>query len=421
MRNLGNSENKNKQRFEAAAYIRLSREDGDREESDSIGNQKKLLADFIDGQEDLRLYDFYVDDGFSGTSFDRPAFRRMLEDLEHGTVNCVVVKDLSRFGRDYIDTGRYLERYFPELEVRFISVSDGIDSLKHSYDMLLPIKNVFNEQYARDISGKIHATLSAKQKAGEFIGAFPSYGYRKSPSDKNRLVIDEYAAGIVRRIFSLYLQGCGKQRIAALLNEEGILCPAEYKKAVGMNYRNPNRLPGMAHWSYSTVNSILHREMYAGLQESTRDSSAEVARADAAPGRFRYAPASIIKISNNKQHNFIIVDKGAEDGITPQSGIITEKGVIGIISAVSRHYSYAISFRNTGMTVSARIGRTGPVGSLTWDGKSTCGALLNEIPHHIGIEKGDTVYTRGLYGRPMVYKPSKKAILIGFLKINFLF
>ena len=138
-----------------------------------------------------------------------------------------------------------------------------------------------------------------------------------------------------------------------------------------------------------------YREMYAGLQEGTRDSSAEVARADAAPGRFRYAPASIIKISNNKQHNFIIVDKGAEDGITPQSGIITEKGVIGIISAVSRHYSYAISFRNTGMTVSARIGRTGPVGSLTWDGKSTCGALLNEIPHHIGIEKGDTVYTSG--------------------------
>lgn len=264
MRNLGNSENKNKQQFEAAAYIRLSREDGDREESDSIGNQKKLLADFIDGQEDLRLYDFYVDDGFSGTSFDRPAFRRMLEDLEHGAVNCVVVKDLSRFGRDYIDTGRYLERYFPELGVRFISVSDGIDSLKHSYDMLLPIKNVFNEQYARDISGKIHATLSAKQKAGEFIGAFPSYGYRKSPSDKNRLVIDEYAAGVVRRIFSLYLQGYGKQRIAALLNEEGILCPAEYKKAVGLNYRNPNRLPGMAHWSYSTVNSILHREMYAG-------------------------------------------------------------------------------------------------------------------------------------------------------------
>ena len=112
-------------------------------------------------------------------------------------------------------------------------------------------------------------------------------------------------------------------------------------------------------------------------------------------GGFRYILADAVKISNNKQHNFIIVDKGAEDGITPQSGIITEKGVIGIISAVSRHYSYAISFRNTGMTVSARIGRTGPVGSLTWDGKSTCGALLNEIPHHIGIEKGDTVYTSG--------------------------
>lgn len=253
-----------KQNFSVAAYIRLSREDGDREESDSVGNQKKLLSDFIGRQGDLLLYDFYVDDGFTGTSFDRPAFRRMLGDIEQGAVNCVAVKDLSRFGRDYIDTGRYLERCFPELGVRFISVCDGIDSQKQSYDMMLPIKNVFNEQYARDISGKIHATLTAKQKAGEFIGAFPSYGYRKSPSDKNRLVIDEYPAGIVRRIFSLYLQGYGKQRIASLLNEEGVLCPAEYKKAMGMHYRNPNRLSGMAHWTYSTVNSILHREIYTG-------------------------------------------------------------------------------------------------------------------------------------------------------------
>lgn len=250
--------------FYVAVYIRLSREDGDKEESDSVGNQKKLLTEYVAQREDFILHDLYVDDGYSGTNFDRPDFHRMLEDMKAGKVNCVVVKDLSRFGRDYIETGRYLERYFPELGVRFISVTDGIDSRKQAYDMLLPIKNIFNEQYARDISKKIQATVKSKQRAGEFIGAFASYGYRKSPANKNKLIVDEYAAGVVRRIFSLYIQGYGKQRIAKLLNAEGILCPSEYKRVNGENYRNSNCLGSTTYWSYSTVNSILHREMYVG-------------------------------------------------------------------------------------------------------------------------------------------------------------
>ena len=250
--------------FNVAIYIRLSREDGDKEESDSVGNQRKLLAEYIAKKEDFILYDVYVDDGYSGTNFNRPSFQRMIADIEDGKVNCVVVKDLSRFGRDYIDTGRYLERYFPEMGVRFISVTDGIDSMKQAYDMLLPIKNIFNEQYARDISKKIRATVKSKQKAGEFIGAFTSYGYQKSPVDKNKLVIDDYAASVVRRIFSLYIQGYGKQKIAKLLNAEGVLCPAEYKKVNGENYKNCNRLESTTYWSYSTINSILHREMYVG-------------------------------------------------------------------------------------------------------------------------------------------------------------
>ena len=250
--------------FNVAIYIRLSREDGDKEESDSVGNQRKLLAEYIAKKEDFILYDVYVDDGYSGTNFNRPSFQRMIADIEDGKVNCVVVKDLSRFGRDYIDTGRYLERYVPERGVRFISVTDGIDSMKQAYDMLLPIKNIFNEQYARDISKKIQATVKSKQKAGEFIGAFTSYGYKKSPVDKNKLVIDDYAADVVRRIFSLYIQGYGKQKIAKLLNAEGVLCPAEYKKVNGENYKNCNRLESTTYWSYSTINSILHREMYVG-------------------------------------------------------------------------------------------------------------------------------------------------------------
>ena len=250
--------------FNVAIYIRLSREDGDKEESDSVGNQRKLLTEYVAKKEDFILYDIYVDDGYSGTNFNRPSFQKMIADIEDGKVNCVVVKDLSRFGRDYIDTGGYLERYFPELGVRFISVTDSIDSMKQAYDMLLPIKNIFNEQSARDISKKIQATVKSKQKAGEFIGAFTSYGYKKSPVDKNKLVIDDYAADVVRRIFSLYIQGYGKQRIAKLLNSEGILCPAEYKKVNGENYKNCNRLESTTYWSYSTINSILHREMYVG-------------------------------------------------------------------------------------------------------------------------------------------------------------
>lgn len=250
--------------FNVAVYIRLSREDGDKEESDSVGNQRKLLTEYISKKDEFLLYDVYVDDGYTGTNFNRPDFQRMIADIEAGKVNCVVVKDLSRFGRDYIDTGRYLERYFPELGVRFISVTDGIDSIKQAYDMLLPIKNIFNEQYARDISNKIQATVKSKQKAGEFIGAFTSYGYKKSPVNKNKLVVDEYASEVVKRVFSLYIQGMGKQSIAKLLNADGILCPSEYKKINGENYKNCNRLEATSYWTYSTINQMLRNELYIG-------------------------------------------------------------------------------------------------------------------------------------------------------------
>lgn len=250
--------------FQTAVYIRLSKEDGDKEESDSVGNQRRLLTEYVAKKEDLILYDTYIDDGFSGTNFRRPSFQRMIEDIESGKVNCVIVKDLSRFGRDYIETGRYLERVFPDLGVRFISISDGIDSLKQVYDMLLPIKNIFNEQYARDISKKVQTAVKTKQKAGEFIGSFTSYGYKKSPTDKNKLIIDEYAANVVRRIFTMYIQGYGKQRIAMILNSEDVLCPSEYKKLNGLNYSNSNKLDSTTYWSYSTINSILKKEIYIG-------------------------------------------------------------------------------------------------------------------------------------------------------------
>lgn len=188
----------------------------------------------------------------------------MISDIEEKKINCVIVKDLSRLGRDYIDTGRYLERFFPEHDVRFISIMDNIDSELRTYDMLVPIKNIFNEQYARDISGKVHASIETKQRAGEFIGAFASYGYKKSPADKNKLLIDAYAAEVVRKVFRMYIGGYGKIRIAGLLNEQGVPCPSEYKKINGENYKNGNRLDSTSYWTYSTIDRMLRNQMYIG-------------------------------------------------------------------------------------------------------------------------------------------------------------
>lgn len=250
--------------FSCAAYVRLSREDGDKNESDSVGNQKKMIEHYIAHHDNFVLYDHYIDDGFTGTNFNRPSFLKMLEDIEQGRINCVIVKDLSRFGRDYIETGKYLERYFPAREVRFIALSDNIDSMKQTYDMLLPIKNIFNEQYARDISKKVNTAMHTKQVAGDFIGAFAKYGYQKSPENKNRLIIDAYAADVVRRIFDMYISGMGQRRIAAKLNEENILCPSEYKRQNGYKYTNGKKLSSTTYWTYSTIRRIIADEMYIG-------------------------------------------------------------------------------------------------------------------------------------------------------------
>ena len=196
-----------------ALYCRLSREDGDRMESDSIGNQRKLLESYIESHPELVTAECYADDGYTGTNFQRPAFQRMLRDIESGRIRCVLVKDLSRFGRDYIETGRYLERWLPEHGVRFIAVTDNIDSVRGAYDMMMPLKNLFNTQYARDISQKVKSSLHAKQQRGEFIGAFASYGYCKDPQNHNHLVIDPPAAEVVRRIFTLFENGMGKKWI----------------------------------------------------------------------------------------------------------------------------------------------------------------------------------------------------------------
>lgn len=250
--------------YNAAIYIRLSREDGDKEESNSVTNQKSMIQKYVNEHADLSLFDFYIDDGYTGTNFDRPGFRKMLEDIDKGHVNCVIVKDLSRFGRDHLDTGIYLEKDFVDRDIRFIAINDNVDSLKSQNDMIVPIKNLFNQQYAEDISRKVKSTINSKQKDGQFIGAFTSYGYKKDLKDKHKLVVDEYAADIVKRIFIMYADGVGKIRIANILNDEGILCPSEYKKKCGLNYKNSNKMDCTNYWTYSTIHNILKNQMYRG-------------------------------------------------------------------------------------------------------------------------------------------------------------
>lgn len=236
---------KEQKHFYAAMYLRLSREDSDvgtitdsgklgekdgifRAESNSIGSQRELIRSFIRGQEDIELFDCYADDNYSGSNFNRPEFKRMMSDIEAGRVNCVIVKDLSRFGRDYIETGRYLERVFPALGVRFIALTDHYDSFAADAgerNIVLPVKNFINDSYCRDISIKVKSQLAVKRESGKCLAAFAVYGYQKSPQDKNKLLVDNYAAGIVRRIFAWKIEGMAVSAIAEKLNELYILSP----------------------------------------------------------------------------------------------------------------------------------------------------------------------------------------------------
>lgn len=216
--------NKNSsQIYQAAIYLRLSREDdavaeAEKLASNSISNQKALIMDFLKSHTEIQVHSVYADDGYSGVRFDRPNFQRMLEEIRKGTVNCVIVKDLSRFGRNYIEAGRYIEKIFPMLGVRFIAVTDHYDSITAESsvgtDMMIPFKNLINDAYCRDISIKIRSHLEMKRKKGEYIGAFAVYGYRKDEKNRNQLVIDEYAAGVVRDIFARKLCGFNQQEIA---------------------------------------------------------------------------------------------------------------------------------------------------------------------------------------------------------------
>ncbi len=248
--------------WRAGLYIRLSREDGDKIESDSVSSQRAMLEKFVADNEFLNLTDYYVDDGWSGTDFERPAFRKMMSDLTAKKINCVIVKDLSRFGRNYIEAGKYLETVFPLLKVRFIAVNDMIDSVSNPQSMntvIVPFKNILNDEYCRDISMKVRSALDIRRRQGKFIGSFAGYGYKKCETDHNKLVIDEEAAQVVRQIFSLFLSGNSIIGIARILNGRGVPNPSEYKRGKGLNCAK-----GSGFWVDSTVRRILTNELYIG-------------------------------------------------------------------------------------------------------------------------------------------------------------
>ena len=260
--------------YEAAVYLRLSKEDGDacddnrKEESNSITNQKRLIHDFLKDREDIRVFKEYVDDGYTGSDFLRPAFQSMIKDMEAGKVNLIIVKDLSRFGREYIEAGRYLQKVFPAAGVRFIAVTDHYDSLtadRTEKNIVIPVKNFVNDAYSADISVKIKSHLESKRENGEYTGAYVSYGFIKDSKDHNRLLIDPVAGQNVKMIFHWKMEGMSNSRIAEKLNALGIPAPADYKRSLGIRYKSGFQKNLYSKWSPASVGRILNNPLCKGM------------------------------------------------------------------------------------------------------------------------------------------------------------
>lgn len=253
---------------EAALYLRLSKEDMDKicrgDESASIQNQRLLLTDYA-LEHDFKIVGIYSDDDESGLFDTRPAFERMMQDARLGKFGVIIAKSQSRFSRNMEHIEKYLHHDLPNLGIRFIGVVDGTDTASQDNKKSRQINGLVNEWYCEDLSKNIRSAFRAKMKDGQFLGSSCPYGYVKDPKNHNHLVVDEYAAGVVRRIFHLYLQGYGKAKIGKILSEDGILIPSQYKRCVlGINYHNARELDTTRNWSYQTIHTILNNEVYLG-------------------------------------------------------------------------------------------------------------------------------------------------------------
>ena len=258
--------------YNVGMYLRLSKADDKDEEcdpSESIKNQREFIEKYV-LDNGWNIYDEYVDDGYTGTNFDRPDFQRLLNDIDNGFVNLVIVKDLSRFGRNYVRTGMYIDEFFPLHNVRFIAINDGIDTFKknNSNNELSGFKGIMNDMYSADISKKIRTSFNTKRQNGQFIGAFAPYGYQKDPNNKNKLIIDPEASLIVKRIFTMRISGIGNEAIMRTLNDENIPCPTKYKEQKGLNYKNTNIVHYV--WRAETIKDILRNPVYIGNMAQRR-------------------------------------------------------------------------------------------------------------------------------------------------------
>ena len=250
--------------YNAALYCRLSKDDEQAGESVSIGTQKMILEKFCK-EHDFHVFDVYVDDGFSGLNFERPEFRRMLKDIDDGKINLVITKDLSRLGRDYIQTGYYTEVYFQQKQVRYIAVNDGIDTNREDND-IAPFKNILNDMYAKDLSRKVKVAKRQRAYKGLFISAQTPYGYKIDPMDKNHLIVDEEVSDIIKEIFRLALSGKSLVQISRILTENQILTPGSYKAMKGDTRFERYLKDGKSSfsWCYQTVRAILKDRVYVG-------------------------------------------------------------------------------------------------------------------------------------------------------------
>lgn len=283
--------------YHVGLYIRLSKEDENEGPSESVTNQKSLLMEFAESHL-LSVFDTYIDDGWSGTSFDRPDFNRLVADIEAKKVNMVITKDLSRLGRDYIMTGHYMERFFPEHQVRYISLLDGIDTgVDSSANDITPFRAIMNDMYAKDISKKIKSVKHDKQRKGLFIGGKPMYGYKMHPTEKNKIVVDEEVAPIVRRIFGMALEGISCRQLAATLNTEQVPTPATY---AGITTKTPGPYAGL--WSSERISEMLANETYIG---------------NMVQGRTKKISYKTKKCTKQQPKNWVVVEGTHEPLVTP--------------------------------------------------------------------------------------------------------
>ena len=285
-------------RWNVALYIRLSVQDGDKEESNSIVNQKELLNMFLEKEKELTFYNYYIDDGFTGTTFERPAFKKMMEDVELGLVNTIIVKDISRLGRNFIEMGNLVQNIFLVKNIRFISVCDNLDSFanpKSIENIFFPLKNLLNEMYCKDISNKITKAFNIMKKEGKFIGSYPPFGYLKEKENKHHLIIDNASATVVKMIFDLCESGIGNTLIAKELNERCILTPSEYRCKI-LNMKSTGRKVSKQ-WTPSIVGKILDNRVYSG---------------DLVQSKYKNISYKVHKQIKNKEEDWIVVENTHE-------------------------------------------------------------------------------------------------------------